>query len=410
MIKNEVNYSLSQKVVLSHREPFISNNFFAKAYTFEKKEPIFFNHKSSLEVLLKMLKNFQMEYLSLNDKNIGTKEILLSLKDNLSSMLKEKNKKLEKLKNDTEVKKKKAQKILFPYSNEAKINNVTSKLIEKDQLKLLNFQIVNEISKTDYFICQKSQIIKNFKSEVFFFEEDREIFCNNNYENYKNITLFLNEIINQVKQDLEYSIQEKTKNNKEIINLSEQINSHKAKMEGKQLKGHKKYINSDEIIQEESKEYTLTNNQSINNLSSINNIKLLKRLSSIHHKNSLNKYKKKIFYNKEASKDLLKDINAKNNINNYLNMKINVNIHLNNNYFDQSLSSFKSSLFSEDENDENIIKNKINEMDKNGKNKLTISSIVTHEDENENVNAKNNKESDTSNNDNLILDIKEKEK
>ena len=67
-------------------------------------------------------------------------------------MLKEKRKKLEKLKNDTEVQKKKAQKMLFPSSNEAKINNVTSNWIEKDQLQLLNFQIVNEISKTNYFI------------------------------------------------------------------------------------------------------------------------------------------------------------------------------------------------------------------------------------------------------------------
>ena len=187
-------------------------------------------------------------------------------------------------------------------------------------------------------------------------------------------------------------------------------------MEGKQLKGHKKYIDSDEIIQEESKEYTLTNNQSLNNLSTIHNIKLLKRLSNVHHKNSLNKYKKKIFYNKEPSKDLLNDINANNNnsnnINNYLNMNINVNINLNNNYFDQSLSSFKSSLYSEEENDESIVKNKINEMDINGKNKLTNSSIVTHgnENENENVNVNNNKESDTSNNDNFILDKKKKEK
>ena len=170
MIKNEIKYSFSQKTILSQRNPFISNNLFAKTYSLDKKEPIFFNHKSSLEVLLKTLKNVQMDYLSLNDKKIGTKQILLSLKDNLSSMLKEKNKKLERLRKETEVKKKKIQKVLFPSSNEAKINNVTSNCIEKDQLQLLNFQIVNEISKTDYFICQKSQIIKNFKSEIFFFE------------------------------------------------------------------------------------------------------------------------------------------------------------------------------------------------------------------------------------------------
>ena len=404
-MKNEANYTFNQRLILSQRDLFPSNNLFSKASTTDKKEPILFNHKSSLEVLLKMLKNFQIDYLSLNDKKIGAKQMLLSLKDNLSSMLKEKNKKLEKLKNETETKKKKAQKILFPSSKKAKINNVASNRIEKDQLKSLNFQIENEISKTDYFIKKKSQILKNFKSEVFFFEEDREIFCNNNYENYKNVSLFLSDIINQVKQELVCTAQEKTKNDNEIVRLSEEINSFKARVEVIQLKGPKKYIDTEEIIQEESNEYTRSNNQSKNNLSNLHNMKLLKRLNNISHRNSLNKFnKKKMFYNKEVSKDILNDINANNNINNYLKMNINVNINLNNNYFDQSLSSFKSSLYSEEENDENIVKSKINEMDINDKNKLTVSPIVTNE--NENVN--NDKELDAANNDNFILDIKEK--
>jgi len=395
-MKNEVNYTFNQKLILSQRDPFLLNNIFVKVTPVNKKEPILFNHKSSLEVLLKMLKDFQLDYLSLNSKKIRTKQMLLSLKDNLSSMQKEKNKKLEKLKIETEIKKKKLQKVLFPSSKETKNNKGASNLIEKDQLKLLNFQIENEISKTDYFIKSKSQIIQTFKSEVFFFEENREIFCNNNYENYRKITLFLNDIISQVKKEFVGTVQERMKNNKEIINLSEQINSFKTKMEEINLKGPKKYIDTDEIIQEESKEYTRSNNQSKKNLSSLHNLKLLKRLSNASHRNSLNKYKKNILFNKEISKDIL---NNNNKINNYLN--INVNINLNNNYFDQSLSSFKSSLYSDEENDEYIIKNKIYEMDKN---KLTISPIVTHE------NINNDKELDAINNGNFILDIKEKGK
>ena len=395
-MKNEVNYTFNQRLALSQRDPFLLNNIFVKVTPVNKKEPILFNHKSSLEVLLKMLKDFQLDYLSLNSKKIRTKQMLLSLKDNLSSMQKEKNKKLEKLKIETEIKKKKLQKVLFPSSKETKNNKGASNLIEKDQLKLLNFQIENEISKTDYFIKSKSQIIQTFKSEVFFFEENREIFCNNNYENYRKITLFLNDIISQVKKEFVGTVQERMKNNKEIINLSEQINSFKTKMEEINLKGPKKYIDTDEIIQEESKEYTRSNNQSKKNLSSLHNLKLLKRLSNASHRNSLNKYKKNILFNKEISKDIL---NNNNKINNYLN--INVNINLNNNYFDQSLSSFKSSLYSDEENDEYIIKNKIYEMDKN---KLTISPIVTHE------NINNDKELDAINNGNFILDIKEKGK
>ena len=406
-MKKEVNYIFDQRLILSQRDPLLKNSLFSKASPDDKQEPILFNHKSSLEVLLKMLKNFQIDYLSLRVKKLGTKQMLLSLKDNLNSMLNGKIKKLKKLKNETEVKKKKAQKMLYPSSKEAKKNNVTSNWIEKDQLQLLNFQIENEISKTDYFIEKKSQIIKNFKSEVFYFEENREIFYYTNYENYKYISLFLGNIIKQVKKEFLCKVQEKTKNEKEIIQLSEQINSLKITMEDMHLEGPKKYIDTDEIIQEDSKEYTRSNNQSKNNSFNIHNIKLLKRLSNASHRNSLNKYKKTLFYNKEISKDILNDINASNNINNYLNMNINVNINLNNNnIFDQSLSSFKSSLYSEEENDENIVKSKLYEIDINGKNKLSISPIVIHE--NENVN--NDKELDAPNNNKFILDIKEKGK
>jgi len=400
-MKNEVNYTFNQRLALSQRDPFLLNDLFIKATPDNKKEPILFNHKSSLEVLLKMLKDFQLDYLSLNSKEIRTKQMLLSLKDNLSSMQKEKNKKFENLKTETEVKKKKLQKILFPSSKETKNNIGASNLIEKDQLKLLNFQIKNEISKTNYFIENKSQVIKNIKSEVFFFEENREIFYNNNYENYREITLFLSDIISQVKKEFADTVQERTKNNKEIINLSEQINYFKTKIEEIKSKGPKKYIDTDEIIQEESKEYTRSNNQSKNNLSSLYNLKILKRLSNASHRNSLIRYKKNTLLNKEVSKDILNDNNK---INNYLN--INVNINLNNNYFEQSLSSFKSSLYSEEENDEYIIKNKIYELDLNDKNKLTISPIITNE--NENIN--NDKELDAINNGKIILDIKEKGK
>ena len=80
-MKNEVNYTFNQKLILSQRDPFLLNNLFVKATPANKKEPILFNHKSSLEVLLKILKDFQLNYLSLNSKKIRTKQMLLSLKD-----------------------------------------------------------------------------------------------------------------------------------------------------------------------------------------------------------------------------------------------------------------------------------------------------------------------------------------
>ena len=113
-MKKEVNYIFDQRLILSQRDPLLKNSLFSKASPDDKQEPILFNHKSSLEVLLKMLKNFQIDYLSLRVKKLGTKQMLLSLKENLNSMLNGKIKKLKKLKNETEVKKKKAQKMLYP--------------------------------------------------------------------------------------------------------------------------------------------------------------------------------------------------------------------------------------------------------------------------------------------------------
>ena len=76
-----------------------------------------------------------MEHLSLNAEKTGTKLMLSSLKENLSLMLEEKNKRLENLKIETEAKKKKAQKMLFPSSKEAKKDNDSLENVKKYTMK-----------------------------------------------------------------------------------------------------------------------------------------------------------------------------------------------------------------------------------------------------------------------------------
>jgi hypothetical protein len=315
--------------------------------------------------------------------------MLLTLKDNLNLMLEEKNKSFKYMKTQNEIKKKKMQKILYPSSKEMKQKQydltsyntkITSYLNEKNQLEILNFQIKNEIEKTDFLIGQNKETVSYIKSLPFYFEENKEIFCNNNYENYKNISLFFMEIIRKIRKKFINIVKEKMKKDIEIKTLSEQINYIKENIDEYDENGYKKYIDTDEIIQEESKEYTRSNNQSKrNSLSSMYNKNLLKRYSNVSSFGSLSLYKKKDKLNNSNLIYISKINDSK--VNNYLNMNINVNINLNNKFLPQQ--SFNSSLDS-DNFDENELTNSEYEMDLNENNKITIIPINTNENKKKN--------------------------
>ena len=403
-MKKKINNTFSQKLPLSYRGPYLSPNPNIKISSNDIKEPILINRKTSLETLLNILKKFQISYFSNNNKLLQ-KQMLLSLKDNLSLMLKEKNKSLNYMKTQNEIKKKKMQKILYPSSKETKQNQydlisdntkVSSNLYEKTQLEILNFQIKNEIEKTEFLIRQNKETISYIKSIPFYFEENKEIYCNNNYENYKNISLFFMDIIRNIREKFINIVKEKMKKDIKIKALLDQINYIKENIDEYDENGYKKYIDTDEIIQEESKEYTRSNNQSKrNSLSSMHNKNLLKRFSNASSFGSLSLYKKK---DKLNNKNIfyINEINDA-RVNNYLNMNINVNINLNNKYLPQQ--SFNSSLDSDDI-DESEQTNSGYEMDLNENNKITIIPINT----NENKNKKLNKGENNS----FILNLKEK--
>ena len=119
------------------------------------------------------------------NKNINIKQLLKSLKENLNLMEKEKNKKLNYIKNKNEVSKKKIKHLLFPFSNDSKQiedniktgnNKIYHSVLEINQLQILNFQIQNEIEKTNYLIEQKAHIFTCMKSVPFSFELYEEYF------------------------------------------------------------------------------------------------------------------------------------------------------------------------------------------------------------------------------------------
>ena len=277
-------------------------------------------------------------------------------------------------------------------------------------MDLLNFQIENEIKKTESLIAQKEQINSYIRSIPFFFEVNREIFCNNNYETFIKITDLLNEKIKGVRNMFIDKVKEKMKVELEINGISLQINYIKDNIEEYEFTGCKKYIETDDIIQEDSKEYSktiMTNQSKINTISSNNNKIIIKKINSINRRNSNsifnNKKKERLIKNNIQKKNILYTNNMLNDVNNkivnnYLNMNINVNINVNNNNYIQE--SFNSSF--SDITDVDKEKNEQYEMGLNDNNKIIITPNIT----NENIDTKNNNiKSKSNNNDSFSLDI-----
>ena len=91
------------KQVLNHRERILSFNCNLEPSAFNESDDILSSRKSSLETLLALIKNCQLDYISNKSSKksylSNTKQILSFLKDNLKSNLNEKNKAYDFLKN-----------------------------------------------------------------------------------------------------------------------------------------------------------------------------------------------------------------------------------------------------------------------------------------------------------------------
>ena len=297
---------------------------------------------------------------------------------------------------------------MFSETQNKKVNNIQIKdnlnfpnIYKKKELKLINFQLENEIQKTEFITEQKNQIYLYIKSIPFFLDINQEIFCNTNYENLGNISDILKNIKRSVKEKFISVVKEKMETELELNALTLQVNSLRDNIINDKLNVNKKYIDTEEIIYEDTKEdnKTLITNQSKrNSYASLNklsmNIKALnsssknvikKQLSidgimreKIKNSKLLRLYQK----NNEFSND------SKNQINNYLNMNINVNINLNNGRFN------KHNYYSSSEEDDDYLSNDNQfEIELDDKNKILVSPIQTNEDfnEEENIPYKKNK-------------------
>ena len=138
------------------------------------KKQYLLERKFSLDILLKTLKSFQNNFFSkINEANKlhTVKQMLVSLQENLSLMNIEKMKKYNSLKNINENNKKEMQDILFQENHSNNRDNINAAFVrEKNELKCINFQIENDIQRTNFLIDQKNEIRLYIKSIPFFFQ------------------------------------------------------------------------------------------------------------------------------------------------------------------------------------------------------------------------------------------------
>lgn len=409
--------SQSQQLSINHRNPsfhLLSDNTISSTNNINQ---ISFIHRFSLEILLNLIKNTQLQILSKESKKIEkekAKQILKALNENLNLIFIKKKEKEKYIKNQIEISKKKMQILIYPSKmNENENENGNSKiyplLLKKKQLQLINFQIINEIEKTKYLFEQKSQLYSCIKSFPYFFEVSQERLCNNNYEYFNKVDGFLTEKVKLVRLKFMELVKDNSEKESEINDILSKIKYIRANIDNYQLNGLKKYINTEDIIQEESKEYnntinnTLFSNQSKrNSLSKIDIDNLIKNTKGITpSKNNKDRIitknklgKNNILNNIKKNEGIITDKNKK-NINNYFNMNINLNFHLNNNY----------------SNDRKIInvevkKNERNEMNLKEKDKNIIPTITESDNNNETLSISDS--SSENDDDNYILEINQK--
>ena len=317
-----------------------SENYFIKE---EGIEQILKNHKSSLLSLFKIIKNFQNYYFSQENKANKLKLLKKSLsvlQDNLVRIKKEKLKQYNSLKvakDDSIIRK---QEILFPENENNKnyeYDLISSYIRKKIELDYINFQIQNEIQKTDILIGIKNKTYLYLKHITFYLNLNREIFCKNNQEDTENVSDILKSIRTLVKNEFISTVKEKMETDLEINSVTSKIKSiNENKIKYKD--GGNKYVSQEKIIYEDSREHnnraSVTNKNKRNTYKNINNIVFNKNFLKNTSNNSAKKHLsidealENNFYRNKLLELFLKNNDIMNNninqINNFLNINVNI--------------------------------------------------------------------------------------
>ena len=262
--KNAYKNSLNEFKLFKKNNSNISNNISLPNHHLKKE--ILFSNKSQKQIVLALIKSSQVSILSKiknsksNKKEIikFIKKLLYELKNNLQYILKEKNVTKTHLENNYNNNKNQIQ---LKFSDKYKNNSETNtEMVEKNyegnelsKLKLLNFEIENEIIKTDSLYKNIQYTINCLKITNLFPEYNREIYLSNKIKT-ENIDEIFNELKEEEKKKLNKTIIKKNIQNKEIEKYKEEINEMKQNIE---LINN---IDSTDIILEEPSESIVMSN------------------------------------------------------------------------------------------------------------------------------------------------------
>ena len=321
-----------------------------ESHVFTKKEEFLYSHKSSLEILLSAIKKAQISYLSnISNKNEikinikHLKELLTELKENLNSMHKEQNSKVNYFQTQLSKQKSSIQKELFfenknnkSNKNKIKFSPFQNLKTEIEQLKILNFQAQNEIESIDNKILKANLEQQQYlnRSIQMNYEIEKEINC----EKQKHgaiITKMLHRKSTEVKKHFKFVVAAKQYQNNEIENYYKNLDNLKHFINSRKNGYDNNYIRNEDIINEESKEYTksitINNfNQTLNktlnklikaNKNAINSKGEESEGSESNEGSSLDSVHKNIKNRNEKEKNKLS--------NNFINLNMNINLNIN---------------------------------------------------------------------------------
>lgn len=336
---------------------------------FSKRESFCISHKSFLEIILEQIKDYQYHFLSEKNNSKNIIQYLSTFKNNLSSILKEKTNKQKYLEKELNLKKYRIQHELYdkPHNKDKRVNqynsynsvdgityiqennyklnkNKINYLNEKQLLENLSFKIENEISKIDFETQKKINLIINLRSQRFYQEEDLEIVTDQKKLKSK-AAYIMKKNLKHCQHELLTSINEKIKNDLKANKIKEEIDNIK-----EQIKINEEYINSKDVIFEESNDYTrsiIINENIPNNGKNVNekdkekpnkyknkgNRKSLDSLHNFNDKLDINSKSMNIDeFNETINKKVIRSLSNKINRINLLNIKDNCKLNINFNF------------------------------------------------------------------------------
>ena len=338
---------------------------------YQSKVELLFGQKSFLEILLGLIKKTQVDYLTSNTSNNSKqakntelakiKQILNDLKESLTEIKKEKEKKINLFEMAKQQKETNLKKIIFntvlskrSVSNFNCINSNYETLItennenyynkETPELKLLNFKVENEIKKVENLSKRKLYIIQYYKTPHLIHEHRTEIICEDRRNNESMNQLLHQKLIQQREKFIEI-VNMKSLQDMRISNMQSQAIGYKNAM--KDIHKSYRYVNTQEVIAEENKSYLETVNEDEKIDEKGENLKNSKNFEEEKDKNNniINCKERNNINNVNDLKNLkLIDMNEVEKLLK-LNMNINVNINYNqqyiNNHFDNNNNNKK---------------------------------------------------------------------